>query len=288
MRLMAFKAGPDFNIFAAGDTHEGNAAFSEKAFNKFADMFFSEYEGIGRDKNYLLHMGDPGEFISRTDTRHDPKIHRKTVLQQFKAIRDRYKIFQPQTLGMLDSNHPLTLDPLGNVTEWLCGEEQLNIPYLTYSAKFTFLTKQKEELMFKLYATHGKKTINSAADDEIRVGSNQQLILKRHLKRKASDCAVMLKGHAHKLIVTPPTPKLCLADNLKRLVEFYPDPTKYHQMDYIPWELRWYACTGSFLRTYLLDHNTYSEKAEYDPVDLGFCVVVVRDRKIKTVNAIQL
>lgn len=283
---MAFRAGPDFNIFAAGDTHEGNAAFSEKAFTKFADMFFSEYEGVGRDKNWLIHMGDPGDFIARTDTRHDPKIHRQSVLNQFDRIVDRYRPFQPQTLGMLDSNHPLTLDPLGNVTEYLC--HKLDIEYLTYSGKFTFLTKQKEELMFKLFATHGRKTINSSADDEIRVEANKQLILKRHLKRKASDCAVMLKGHAHKLVVAPPTPKLSLADNLKRLVQFYPDPTKYHHMDYIPWELRWYACTGSFLRTYLLDANTYSEKAEYDPVDLGFCIVMVRDRKIKEVRGIQL
>lgn len=286
MRLMACKAGPDFNVFAAGDTHEFNEAFSEKAFRKFADMFFSEYEGVPPDNNWLLHMGDPADFITRSDYRYDPKIHKKMVLQQFDGIVDRYREFQPRMLGMVDSNHPLVLDPLGNVTEWLCNK--LDIEYLTYSTKFTFLTKQKEELMFKLFATHGRKTISSSADDEIRVESNQRLTLKRHLKRKASDCAVMLKGHAHKLIVAAPTPKLCLTDNLKRLIQFYPEPTKYHQMDYIPWELRWYACTGSFLRTYLLDHNTYSEKAEYDPVDLGFVIVIVRDRKVREVRAIPL
>jgi len=286
MRLMAFRTGPDFNIFGAGDTHEGNAAFSEKAFNKFADMFFSEYENLPSDKNHLLHMGDPGEFITYKDTRYEPKIHKQTVVKQFDGIIDRYKPFEPRMLGMLDSNHPIVLDPIGNVTEYLC--QKLNIEYLTYSTKFTFLSKQKEEFMFKLFATHGKKSITSTAEPQERIEANLKIAVKRQLKRKYSDCAVMLKAHAHKLIVAPPTPKLCLADNMKRIIEFYPNPIDYHQMPYIPEELRWYACTGSFLRTYLLDHNTYSEKAEYDPVDLGFVVVMVRDRKIKEVRGIQL
>jgi len=287
MRLMRYQVPSNFNLFFAGDTHEGNEAFSEKAFRKFADIFFSSYEGIGSDRNWFIHMGDPGDFISRTDTRHDPKIHRQSVLEQFSHIKNRYKPFTPQMLGMLDSNHPLTLDPLGNVTEWLCNPEQLNIPYLTYSAHLTFLSS-KDELLFKVYATHGHKTITSTADDEIRVEANKQLILKRHLKRKMSDCALMVKGHAHKIIIAPPTPRMGLKADPKKLVSFYPNPTDYHTLDFIPWEMRWYGCSGSFLRTYLIGANTYSEKAEYDPVDLGFLVAIIRDRKIKELRAIRL
>jgi hypothetical protein len=289
---MTFESPADFNLFYAGDTHEGNEAFSVSAFNKFASIFFSEYENIPQNKNRFIHMGDPADFIARNDPRHDPEIHKTSVLKQFDKIQKRYEPFVSQMIGMLDSNHPLTLYPLGNMTEWLC--EHLKTPYLTYSARLTFLDKNPPKtanpLLFKTYATHGHKTISSTADDEIRNIANQQLILKRHLKRMASDCAVMVKGHAHKLIVAAPTPRLGMTDtpDRKKLKQFYPKPTDYHKLAYIPWEMRWYGCSASFLRTFLEGYNTYSEKGEYSPVDMGFLVLIVRDKKIQELRPIAL
>jgi len=46
--------------------------------------------------------------------------------------------------------------------------------------------------------------------------------------------------------------------------------------------------TGSFLRTQILDVTTYGERREYDPVDLGFPVVMVRNRQIAGVKKVVL
>ena len=287
MRLMTFEAPSSFNLFFAGDTHEGNKAFSRHAFDRFSKIFFSDFEGIPQKFNRWIHMGDPADFISLSDKRHDPNIHDKSIVQQFDTITKRYKPFAPQMVGMLNSNHAMSLKDLGTVTEWLCAKERLDIPYLTSSARLTFQDKNGE-LMFKVYVAHGRKTISSTADDEVRRYSNMQLILKRHMKRMASDCAVMVKGHAHKLIVLPPTPRLSMIDDGKKLKKIYPDPYEYQKMQVIPWEMRWYGCSGSFLRTFLEEHDTYSEQAEYDPVDMGFLVLIIRNGRIKELRAIAL
>ena len=74
MRLLTFKVPNNFNLFLFGDKHDGNAAYSKKAYSKLIEMINSEYEGVSASHNYGIDLGDPCDFITRKDKRHDPEI----------------------------------------------------------------------------------------------------------------------------------------------------------------------------------------------------------------------
>lgn len=290
MRLLKFIAPDDFNLFLFGDIHAGNRAFSKDAWNYFINTVNSEFEGIGPEKNYSVFMGDAADFITRKDDRFDPDIHKITPLEAIDDIKTFFEPIKHTVLAFLRSNHDNFIKEIGDVAKYMCkqiwGAEEDNpvrAKYATESAKITFLDKA-ENRMFKVFVEHGKKSVNSTADDMIRIESNLRLILKRHMRFKHTDCAVNAKAHIHKLLVQPPTPPLCMKDDTKKLIHFYPDPRAYHKLDYIPPEFRWYVATGSFLRLYVVNATTYSERAEYDPVDLGFPVVICRDQRVQDVK----
>jgi len=52
--------------------------------------------------------------------------------------------------------------------------------------------------------------------------------------------------------------------------------------------MRWYISTGGFLRTQILGASTYGEKREYNPMDLGFVVCMIRNRAIAGVKKMVL
>jgi hypothetical protein len=111
-----------------------------------------------------------------------------------------------------------------------------------------------------------------------------ELSLKRQLKNKAGDCAVMVKGHSHKLIVCPPRSELYMTDNSKKIQQHY---TMYQQnAEYIHPDFRFYGNTGSFLRLFGEGISGYAEKAEYDPTELGYLVLVCRDKKIVSLDKV--
>lgn len=153
----------------------------------------------------------------------------------------------------------------------------MGVDYGTWSAKLSIQTSDGK-LMYKIFETHGIRSITSAADDPKRRRVNMQLILKRQLKFKFGDCAVMIKHHTHKLLVCKPESELYLTDNGKHIKQEY---TTYGQNeDYIHPDARWYGNAGSFLRMYGEGMSGYAEINEYDPVELGFLILKVRDRKI--------
>ncbi|KKK74953.1 hypothetical protein LCGC14_2878630, partial [marine sediment metagenome] len=132
---------------------------------------------------------------------------------------------------------------------------------------------------------HGRKQINSIADDPIRVEANMQLILKRHLKDLHGDCVLMCKGHTHKIIICPPRSLLYLYTGAKGITQGY--TTTEHLAQYIPPESRYYLNTGSFIRLYREDELwTYQETMEFKPVELGFPVVRVRNGVIEGVDKV--
>ena len=113
-----------------------------------------------------------------------------------------------------------------------------------------------------------------------------ELILKRHLKLKAGDCVLMCKGHSHKLLISTPEVDLYLTDIENKVVQKY--TTSSHTEDFINVDMRWYVNTGSFLKLYVEGYSTYAERAEYDPVELGFVLAKIRDREIVSVEKIIL
>jgi hypothetical protein len=282
MRLITKVLPDNHNIFHFGDKHGGSVLSWDGGFLKMIDMMHSKYEGCSN--NYGIEGGDDIEAIMVDDKRFSPD--RLTEDLPLAQIKSAIKIRQPikkKLLVKLMGNHERKLWRFGDITQKICDE--LEVDYGTYSAKITIKDKN-DNLMYKIFETHGSRSITSTADDPKRRRSNMELILKRQLKEKAGDCAVMIKHHAHKLLVSKPESELYLVDNGKEIVAGY---TGLRQTDpYIDQNERWYGCAGSFLRLYGDGISGYAEIGEYDPVTLGFLVLIVRDRKIVELKPIYL
>jgi hypothetical protein len=282
MRLLTKKLPNSHNIFKFGDKHDGSSLSSNTGWLKLCDLMNSEYDGC--KNNYGVELGDDIEAITPDDKRFSPdRLTEKLVLAQMReAVRLRQPI-KHMMLFKLMGNHERKLWGIGDIMSEMC--DQLGVEYGTWSTKLSIHDK-KDRLMYKLFATHGSKSINSTADDPKRRTVNMELILKRHLKFKAGDCAVMVKGHTHKLLVCKPESELYLTDNGEQIRQAY---THFGQNEgYIPPDQRWYGNTGSFLKLYGEDMSSYSEIAEYDPTELGFLVLKVRDKKIISLDKVIL
>ena len=275
MQLIEKEMPDNFNLHYYGDVHDGSIFSTQSGFNLFVDTLNSKYQGC--KNNYAIDMGDMIEAITMDDPRYsEDTIEGSPVLEQIDFAINKRKKYKDKLITILLGNHELKLWKYGNITEKVCKE--LNVPYGTYTSKVTFKDKNGG-LMFKTYVTHGRKGISSAADDPVRRLANMKLALKRHLKFKAGDCACMIKGHSHKLIVCEPEYELFLTDDGKNISQHY---TSWGQNEeYIHPDARWYGNSGSFLKLYREGFSGYAEMAEYDPVQLGWLVLIVRDRKIQ-------
>ena len=273
---------PNFNLFHFGDLHDGSVLSSSRAFSKLMDMMNSEYDGCSA--NYGIDGGDMIEAIMVDDSRFSPeKLSEPLPLEQMEQAIKKREPIKNKLLAILMGNHERKLWRFGDITEKVC--EKLGVPYGTYTAKFTF-QDSNGNLIFKVYETHGFKGIISTADDPKRRRTNMELILKRHLKFKAADCAVMIKHHTHKLLVCKPDADLFLYDDGKEIKQSY---TGWGQSEqYIHPDARWYGNAGSFLRLFGKGISGYAEIFELDPVELGFLITKVRNKKVQAVEPIYL
>lgn len=282
MKLITKQLKNDHNIFFYGDLHEGSVLFSEKSWNKFINMIGSEYDGCSN--NYAFDTGDMIEAIMVDDKRFSvEKLTEPLPQEQANKAIERREPIKAQLLAILLGNHERKLWRFGNITEDAC--QKLGVSYGTYTAKVA-IHDVNEGLMYKIYATHGFRSIRSTADDPIRRLSNELLQLKRHLKFKAGDCAVMIKGHTHKLRVAKPSLELYLTDDGKKIKQHY---TEWGQNEsYIHPDARWYGNTGSFLKLFGDGISGYAEIFEYDPTEMGFLILKVRNKKIVSLDPIML
>lgn len=281
MRLLQRKLPNSHNLFFFGDKHDGSSLSSDKAWNKLLNMMNSEYEGCSN--NFGAEGGDDIEAIMVDDKRFSPEKLKEDLplKQQDKAVEKREAIAH-MMLYKLQGNHCRTLWRFGDIMENMC--KRLNVPYGSYSAKLSVLDN-RGNLMYKIYDTHGYKTITSTADDPIRRKTNMELILKRQLKFKAADCVVMIKHHVHKVIVTKPAKELFLYDDGKQIKQGY---TGWGQTErYIHPDARWYGCAGSFVKLYS-ETSGYAEVKEYDPIEIGFLVLRVRNKKVVSLDPIYI
>lgn len=282
MKLIIKQLPDNHNIFLFGDKHTGSALSSQHGWQQLVKMILTPYAGCSN--NYGIDVGDIIEAIMVDDKRFSiEKMGEDLPLKQLDSSIDEHDPIKHLLICILDGNHPRKLWRFGNITEKIC--QRLGVEYGTYTAKIS-VTDTKGNLMYKLYATHGFKNITSTADDPKRRRVNMQLILKRHLKFKAGDCAVMVKGHTHKLLVCKPESELFLTDDGKRIQQKY---TGWGQNEeYIHPDARWYGNTGSFLKLHGKDVSGYAEIMEYDPVELGFLVLKVRKKKIVALEPVLL
>lgn len=272
----------DHNWFIFGDKHDGSMLSSESGWQCLVDMMHSKYDGCRN--NFGVDGGDMIEGIIPNDPRFRAgQMKEDQVLNQIKSAIARRRPIAKLLKVILQGNHEESLWRFGDIAKQI--SEELGVPYGTASTKITVLDG-KEHLMYKIFDTHGRRSITSTADDPKRRKANLELTLKRQLKFKAGDCAVMIKHHVHKLLVCKPDSELYLTDNGKRIEQNY---THWGQGEqYIHPDARWYGCAGSFLKLYGEDTSGYAELAEYDPVELGFLVLKVRDRKIVSLDPVYL
>lgn len=281
MRLLSYQGTDSHNIYLLGDLHFGTKLFHEKG-------FIETVKTINDDKSAAVFlMGDLIEAIMVDDPRYqfdtaDPRM--PTPMVQAKAVVQLLEPIAGKVKGILDGNHEGKLHRFGNLGEFVANS--LDVPYGTYSSRVSVRDKENK-LMFKMFLAHGWGSINSAADDEIRRDANMILSLKRKLKKKAGDCILMAMGHTHKLLVSPPKKTLYLTDDGRRIKQNY-TTSKHTDSDIHP-DHRWYCNTGSFYRLYGDDGvSGYAERFGYDPVELGYIKITVKDRMIADVEPVTL
>uniref|UniRef100_A0A6M3LM76 Putative DNA exonuclease n=1 Tax=viral metagenome TaxID=1070528 RepID=A0A6M3LM76_9ZZZZ len=277
MRILPSVKLPDnHNIFVFGDKHDGSVLSCDKGWDKLLDIMLSRYDGVPAKHNYGMEGGDMIEAIMADDPRFSPeKLTEALPLEQVKMAVKRRKPIKNKLLDILMGNHCRKLWRFGDLAKEVA--DTLGVPYGTYTAKLT-IHDSEDNQMYKIYHTHGFKSVSSYADDPIRRKANTELILKRHLRNKAADCAVMIKHHTHKLLVTKPHHELYLYDNNEHIKQGY---TGWGQNEeYIHPDARWYGNAGSFLKLFGEGISGYAEIFELDPTELGFLILKVRDRKI--------
>jgi len=287
MKLLTFTLPKNHNLLFFGDKHDGTVLTSDEGWDVLVKMLRSKYEGCSN--NYAADGGDMIEAIMVDDPRYSAeKLTEPAPLEQMNVAVKRREAIKGQLLWILDGNHECKLWRFGNLTKDICDRlsgSKHTIEYGTYTTKATILD-DKGNLMYKVFDTHGSRSITSRADDPIRRRTNMELILKRQLKRKAGDCAVMIKHHVHKLIVCKPESELYLTDDGENIKQYY---TGWGQNEpYIHPDARWYGCAGSLLRLYGKGTSGYAEKGEYDPTELGWLILRVRDGKIVSLDSYYL
>lgn len=257
-----------------GDNQEGNIASARDKFGECIDHILS-----GK-KRYGAHMGDAMDAFWVNDPRYHPVTTTATPLEQKNMVRDMLTPLAKagRLLTILKGNHEKALElKAGDLNEDLCKDlrkiSKSQYPITgTYSHKLEFLDKQNRP-MCKVYLTHGRKTITSVSPDPHRRRAYMQFRLKRLLENMAGDCILMARGHSHIVLVTPPIPTLYLTTENGKIKQNYTEPGTGRSSSFIPPDARWYGCTGSFLKSQMEEGiETYSEVAEYEPVELGYLV----------------
>lgn len=280
MQFLEWHVPNSYNLVLFGDNQEGNVLQDKEAYLHTIDYILSH------KNTYGLHMGDEMEALYIDDPRYDPNILTSPpITQQDTVVADLKKLAQKgKLITILYGNHTDRLFPkIGDITRSTC--KKLGIPYGGFSSVVTFTGKDGPQ--FKGYFTHGRRLIRSVADDPVRRLANEQLQLKQQLKYKFGDCLLMAKGHCHKLIVCDPRTQLYLTTE-PEIKENYTHNPPFGKGGYIHPDHRWYAATGSFLRTFGKDVNSYSEMGEYDPVEIGYILVQVEGREIINVKKVVL
>ena len=292
MRLLSYEMPKNWNYFLFGDSHIGANLRHDKGFRKMVKMINSPYGNLPAENNFATDHGDIIEAITIDDPRFSRFDTREAcILSQMEMAKKELWPIRKKMLVALDGNHPFKLHKFGPITHYVC--KQLGVSFGTDQAVLTFWYKGK--MQFKHFAAHGNGSIGSIADDIERRKLNWRLALKRKLREMAGDCFLGSMGHTHKIIISPPSEVLYLTDNGRKIDQHHGVPTSTGE--YIHPDYRWYVNTGGFLKVYgdvLVEDDDvpieksrlgsgYAERAMYPPLQLGFCVGLIRNSQLVNV-----
>jgi hypothetical protein len=285
------KVPVDFNLFLVSCHHLGSVLCHNKGWTQLVDHINSSIDGLPIKSNRYWDCGDPIEAIDPLDKRFVRKTMELSVLEQIKAaIKCRAKIAWAM-LGMNESNHPWKyIRTIGNITENILEDvaEKYNTPvvYGTWASRIAFVTR-RNELMFKMFARHGTRSITSVSPDPERRQSYKKFRLKRLLTaNRADDCVLQVRGHTHEQIMVEPIRDMYITDDGKELQKVYKKVP--HDEEYIDPNLRWYVSPGSFLKTQALEVSGYGEIGEYEPIENGYALCKIRSREIADISFVEV
>jgi len=291
MKLLNYaeKMPGSYEFAATGDQHGGNMDIMWKAFPSFRRWVVASknrYWGSGGDQIEAIAVDDKRFQIDNHVGNRNSPDHPVENIGRFTRVKNQCDFFVQQMdaiadkgLYMLDGNHELKHRKITFFAQEMA--EALGIDYGTYTVKADFGA-------FKLYDWHGSGGCNSKAGDQMQRYNNECIWVKRRLRDLAADCDVMIMHHIHKIRIHPPTLPLMLMDDGVKIIQDYPAPVRIpldNGRYYIQESQRWYASSGSMLRSQAIGHSGYAEIAGYSPNELGFVVVKVKNDKLVSVTA---
>lgn len=278
MERLSTELPASFQVVCMGDTHIGSVLCHRRGIER-AIKYIQDTPNC-----YWLHMGDWIEAIATDDPRYSSESTSEPIpLKQANDAIDLFKPIADRCLFGNSGNHEMKLHRIGDMAGYIC--DGIGIPHGGYTTRINITHDGKK--LFTLYAWHGpaRGMISSNAKDYEQMQANLKAALKRKLKYKQGDCAVMLMGHVHKLITVPPTYQLYLRDGGSNgLVQGYLEGKQTGK--WIDPDLRWYGCTGAFLKLYADGVTGYAEIGGYDPVELGYLLLTVSDGKITSLEKV--
>jgi hypothetical protein len=248
------KFAKEFTLVPLGDIHFGSPACDEEAARKARDYILNTPDA------YCIGMGDYADLILMQDVKRftgsaikgdlldelDSAINRQRdmVVRYFKPLADKGKL-----LGLLTGNHEeaMTKHHSFNFMRDVC--DKLNVPSLGYSCFYRLrLEKEKNNTVntLTIYAHHG-----------FGGGRKPGASINRQVDAITSyDADIVLSGHDHQVMG-------------KRFVRLgiVGNPPKVIAKTII------LGKTGSFLKTAIPRHTSYSEKAGYPPNHMGHITI---------------
>lgn len=287
MELIKKQMPRDYVLIDSSDYHYGSLNCCREKIRHMIDK-------VATKKNhFLINKGDSIEAILPNDKRYlncnmDIKENLLSPAQQADAVIKDFSPIKDKIVGWGFGNHEYKLLNTMDFGRYIAA--QLNVPYGAYSFKFSAYDKNNE-LMHKMFFTHGYGNINSNAKDDIQRLANKKALLKNKLcKSGFGDCIYMSMGHTHQLIVVDPTveDKLFFTDDGNGIKQHYHVMTPQNS-SYIPPDSRWYGCSGSFLKLYTNPGTyaiNYAEVAGYEPSEIGWIEIYVQDGNVVEVQKI--
>lgn len=250
--------------------------------------YLCHYNGIARmvdtiEDDPLAHLfllGDLLEAITTDDKRyvHDtqkipiPSKQKKEAIQVFNPIKRKIDL-------VLGGNHELKLHRYGNLAEEFA--EEMDAPYGTRTARVIFTHKGKT--LFRAFMTHDVPIFKSNAKDYTQKQANILAAMKNALHGRMGDCALMVCGHPHQLLVLEPSPILYLTDGEEGVKQHYLTGDM-GDGGFINIDQRYYGCAGSFRKKFVDGIDDYSDI--YDPNELGYLICDVEDGKISKLRKV--
>jgi hypothetical protein len=276
---------PDkYDLYAYSDVHVGAKSCHLRAFKKMLD------EVKRKKKAYALFLGDAVEGQTTDHPHYDHTnidwmegydLH--TPDGQFELFQDLLEPVAGKHLGLIKGNHDWRFDKTRPFIKHIARD--LDIPYLGPRAHLMLNG-------LNVYASHKGKRLPKGAKDPGQRRANREAALKRYLEPFWGSAHLMMFGDTHELLVRrplPPHPELLSDEKGRHTMRSVP----WHQKGttvkgarrggvygYVDPEARWYAVTGTFRRSGLVQDvsedggwdtwDDYAERFAYSPMPCGY------------------